>query len=59
MKDECERANNKAQSIRNLDKLRMAYLLKDISDNPSRYPKDINGWVEWLNADSGDSIKNL
>lgn len=59
MKDEYGRTNNKAQAIRSLDKLRMAYFLKDISDNPIKYPKDINGWLEWLNTDSGDSFENL
>lgn len=59
MKDEYGRTNNKAQAIRSLDKLRMEHLLKDISDNSSKYPKDINGWLEWLNTDNGGSVENL
>lgn len=59
MKDEFGRTNNKAQAIRSLDKLRMAHLLRDIAENPNKYPKDVNSWIEWLNAESGDSIDNL
>jgi hypothetical protein len=59
MKDEYGRIDNKAQVIRSLDKLRMAYLLDDIKKNPDKYPNDTMEWVEWLNMDSGDSIDNL
>lgn len=59
MKDEYGRINNKAQVIRSLDKLRMAYLLDDIKKNQDKYPNDTMEWVEWLNTDSGDSIDNL
>ncbi len=59
MKDEFGRINNKAQAIRSLDELRMAHLLKDISQNPEKYPEDVNSWLEWLNAESGDSIDNF
>jgi len=59
MKDEYGRTDNKAQVIRSLDKLRMAYLLNDIKKNTDKYPNDTMEWVEWLNMDSGDSIDNL
>lgn len=59
MKDEYGRIDNKAQVIRSLDKLRMAYLLDDIKKNPDKYPNDTMEWVEWLNMDSGYSIDNL
>lgn len=59
MKDEYGRIDNKAQVIRSLDKLRMAYLLDDIKKNPDKYPNDTMEWVEWINMDSGDSIDNL
>jgi hypothetical protein len=59
MKDEYGRINNKAQVIRELDKLRMAYLLNDIKSNPDKYPNTTMEWVEWLNMDSGDNLDSL
>lgn len=59
MKDEYGRINNKAQVIRELDKLRMAYLLNDIKSNPDKYPSTTMEWVEWLNMDSGDNLDSL
>ena len=59
MKDEYGRINNKAQVIRNLDKLRMAHLFNDMKSNPEKYPNSVGEWIEWLNKDSGDSIDNL
>jgi len=59
MKDEYGRTNNKAQVIRELDKLRMAYLLNDIKSNPDKYPNTAMEWVEWLNMDSGDNLDSL
>lgn len=59
MKDEYGRINNKAQVIRELDKLRMAYLLNDIKSNPDKYPNTAMEWVEWLNMDSGDNLDSL
>lgn len=59
MKDEYGRIEDKAHVIRSLDKLRMAHLLNDIKNYSEKYPNDVNGWLEWLNKDSGDSIDNL
>lgn len=59
MKDEYGRINNKAQVIRELDKLRMAYLLNDIKSNPDKYPNTAMEWVEWINMDSGDNLDSL
>ena len=59
MKDEYGRINNRAQAIRSFDNLRLAYLMKDVLENPNKYPQNINDWLEWLNADSGDSVDNL
>lgn len=59
MKDEYGRINNKAQVIRELDKLRIAYLLNDIKSNPDKYPNTTMEWVEWLNMDSGDNLDSL
>lgn len=59
MKDEYGRVNNKSQVIRELDKLRLAYLLDDIKSNPDKYPSDRMEWLEWLNADSGVDLDNL
>ena len=59
MKDEYGRINNKVQVIRELDKLRMAYLLNDIKSNPDKYPNTAMEWVEWLNMDSGDNLDSL
>ena len=59
MKDKDGRINNKAQVIRNLDKLRMAHLFNDMKSNPKKYPNSVEEWIEWLNKDSGDSIDNL
>lgn len=59
MKDEFGRKQNKAQVIRSLDKTKMATLLQNIQENPDKYPGDRSGWIEWLNAGSGNSIDNL
>jgi len=59
MVDEFGRLNNKAQAIRSLDKVRMAHLFNDMQKNPEKYPSNINGWIEWLNKDSGDSVTDL
>lgn len=59
MRDDYGRINNKAQVIRELDKLRMAYLLNDIKSNPDKYPSTTMEWVEWLNMDSGDNLDSL
>ena len=39
MKDEYGRTDNKAQVIRRLDKVRMAYLFNDIKEHPEKYPQ--------------------
>lgn len=59
MKDEYERTNNNAQTIRSLDKLRMAHLFDDISNNPDKYPKGVNEWLDWLNKESGTDVRKL
>lgn len=59
MKDEYGRINNKSQVIRSLDKVRMAWLLNDIKENPDKYPNTRTEWFEWLNQDSGNSLDNL
>ena len=59
MRDECGKIKNRAQVIRSLDKLRMAHFLALIVENPNKYPKSTVEWLEWLNADSGESIDNL
>lgn len=51
--------NNKAQTIRELDKLRLACLLNDIKSNPNKYPRTTMEWIKWLNMDSGDSVNSL
>lgn len=58
-KDEYGRENNKAQTIRSLDKLRMAHLFNDMQKNPTKYPQDVESWLTWLNQKSGDNIFNL
>ena len=59
MRDEYGRIDNRAQVIRNLDKLRLAHLLSLIVENPDEYPKSTAEWLDWLNADSGESIDKL
>lgn len=59
MRDQFGRVNNKAQAIRDLDKLRLAILLDDIKKNSDKYPDSRNDWVEWLNEDSGDRVDQL
>lgn len=59
MRDAYGRIKNKSQVIRNLDKLRLAYLFDDVKRNPDKYPSDRIRWLEWLNADSGDNLDNL
>lgn len=59
LKDEFGRINNRAQVIRHLDKLRLAYLLELVVKNPEEYPKSTIEWLDWLNADSGESIDKL
>lgn len=59
MRDEYGRINNKAQAIRSLDKLRMAHLLDDISGKPEKYPQNVNEWLDWLNKESGNDVRNL
>lgn len=59
MRDEYGRIDNRAQVIRSLDKLRLAYLLSLIVENPDEYPKSTVEWLDWLNADSGESIDKL
>ena len=59
MKDEYGRINNRAQAIREMSKLHMAYIFKDISEHPEKYPKTTTEWLEWLNADSGETIDNF
>lgn len=56
MKDEYGRTDNRSQAIRSLDKLKLSYLLDDIAKNPNKYPSNPIEWLDWLNADSGDSI---
>ena len=51
--------NNKAQTIRSLDKLRMAHLFNDMQKNPTKYPQNVEDWLTWLNQKSGDNILNL
>lgn len=59
MRDEYGRINNRAQVIRSLDKLRLAHFLTLIVENPEEYPKNTMEWLDWLNAESGDSIDKL
>lgn len=59
MKDEYGRIDSRAHVIRSLDKLRLAHLLSLIVENPDEYPKSTVGWLNWLNADSGESIDKL
>lgn len=59
MRDEYGRINNRAQIIRSLDKLRLAHFLTLIVENPEEYPKNTMEWLDWLNAESGDSIDKL
>lgn len=59
MRDEYGIINNRVQVIRSLDKLRLAHLLTLIVENPEEYPKNTMEWLDWLNAESGDSIDKL
>lgn len=59
MKDELKKINNTTQVIRTLDKMRLAMLLFDIKNNSNKYPNDIDGWVQWLNKDSGDNVFDI
>lgn len=59
MLDDFGRASNKAQAIRNMDKLRMAYLFDDMQKNSEKYPSTREEWLEWLNKDSGNNIFDL
>lgn len=59
MRDEYGRIDNRAQVIRSLDKLRLAHFLTLIVENPEKYPKNTIEWLEWLNAESRDSIDKL
>ena len=59
MKDDYGRINNKAQVIRELNILEMAWLLSDIQNKPEKYPKTQHEWVKWLSLNSGDSLENL
>lgn len=59
MRDEYGRIDNRAQVIRSLDKLRLAHFLSLIVENPGHYPKSTVEWLDWLNADSGESIDKL
>lgn len=59
MVDEFGRTNNKAQAIKELDKLRLAYLLDDIKNNPDKYPDNRMDWLEWLNKDSGSNMDDF
>lgn len=59
MKDEYGRINNRAQAIREMNKLHMAYIFKNITEHPENYPKNTTEWLEWLNADSGETIDNF
>lgn len=59
MRDEYGRINNRAQVIRSLDKLRLAHFLTLIVEDPEEYPKNTMEWLDWLNAESGDSIDKL
>lgn len=59
MPDNNKTTKNRAKTIRNLDKLRMAQLLNDIKWNPNKYPNNVTGWIDWLNQNSGNSITNL
>ena len=59
MLDEYGRVNNKAQAIRSMDKLRMAYLFYDMQKNPAKYPSTREEWLEWLNKYSGNNIDDL
>lgn len=59
MRDEYGRINNKTQAIRSLDKLRMAHLLDDISSKPEKYPQNVNEWLDWLNKESENNVRNL
>jgi len=49
VKDQICRINNKVQATGSLDRLRLALLLKDVKENPDKYPSDTNDWLEWLN----------
>lgn len=59
MRDKYGRINNRAQVIRSLDKIRLAHFLTLIVENTEEYPKNTMEWLDWLNAESGDSIDKL
>ena len=59
MKDEYGRTDNKAQVIRSLDKVRMAWLFQDMREHPEKYPKNRAEWFDWLNEDSGETLDTL
>ena len=59
MNDEYGRTNNRAQVIRNLDKVQMAWLLHDLQEHPEKYPDTVTEWFKWLDSDSGNSLEKL
>lgn len=59
MRGEYGRIDNRGQVIKSLDKLRLAHFLLLIVENPDQYPKSTVEWLDWLNADSGESIDKL
>ena len=59
MKDEYGRIDNKAQVIRRLNKVRMAYLFNDMKEHPEKYPNSRSEWLDWLNKDSGETLDTL
>ena len=59
MRDEYERIDNRAQAIRSLDKFRLARFLTHIVENSKEYPQNTIEWLDWLNAESGESIYKL
>ena len=59
MNNDYEKVSTKAQTIRVLDKLRLALLLDDISSHPEKYPRNKNEWLYWLNTECGNTISGL
>lgn len=59
MRDEYGRKNNRLQAMRSLNPIDMANLLSDIAENPNKYPKTAQEWLDWFDKESGDNIFNL
>lgn len=50
-KDEYDRANNKAQAIREMSNEELAAFLNELIAQEDNCPRSVDGWKEWLNEE--------